>query len=294
MTVSGFGRRDAGPDQARPGCRRRARTPRGPGPGRRSRAPAGRRRGAAGGRSPSRSPARPAAPGSVSSSARDHRSAQRRAGTRSSVAPGQDAASSAAKPSSSAARRRRRRVREHRGDDLRRPGDHVVVEALPAGARQVGQPRAGGGQQVRRPLSLPVAWAASAALADRPVASCDLGHQGVVDRAEQRGAGGGQRDEVVLARGSRGRLLGCLGDPGGQRRARDGLGQVRPGRRPGRAAGGAGPRREPGRRRRRPQGLVEPGDGALASRSARITPPPWSAGTTASPAAARWSAASSR
>ncbi|SCF88870.1 hypothetical protein GA0115255_110096, partial [Streptomyces sp. Ncost-T6T-2b] len=48
----------------------------------------------------------PAEPGTVNSRARDHRSAQRRTGTRSRVAPGQDAASSAANPSSSVARRR--------------------------------------------------------------------------------------------------------------------------------------------------------------------------------------------
>ncbi len=49
----------------------------------------------------------PVAPGTVSSMARDHRSAHRRTGTRSRLAPGQDAASSAANPSSSVASRRR-------------------------------------------------------------------------------------------------------------------------------------------------------------------------------------------
>lgn len=48
-----------------------------------------------------------------------------------------------------------------------------------------------------------------------------------MDGAEQCGAGRGQCDEVVLARGSCGRLLGRLGDTRRQGRSRDGVGEPR-------------------------------------------------------------------
>lgn len=45
--------------------------------------------------------------------------------------------------------------------------------------------------------------------------------------AEQGGAGGGEDDQVVLARGAGRRLLGRLGDPRGQRGPRDGVDEFR-------------------------------------------------------------------
>ena len=47
-----------------------------------------------------------------------------------------------------------------------------------------------------------------------------------MDGAEQRGAGGGQGEEVVIAGGSRRRLPRRLGDLGGKRRAGDGAGEL--------------------------------------------------------------------
>jgi hypothetical protein len=82
-----------------------------------------------------------------------------------------------------------------------------------------------------------------------------------VDRAEQRGAGGGEGDEVVLCRGARRRLLGRLGDPAGERCARDGVGQCR---QPGHLGGLR--TQQPGDERlvtgvHRGEGVVDAGDG---------------------------------
>jgi hypothetical protein len=90
----------------------------------------------------------------------------------------------------------------------------------------------------------------------------NLGHQCVVDGAEQCGAGRGQGDEVVLARGSCCRLPSRLGDPGSKRRPRDGAGELG-------QAGSLGGLRTEQARDEDPveavdgrQGIVEPGDGS--------------------------------
>ncbi len=82
-----------------------------------------------------------------------------------------------------------------------------------------------------------------------------------MDGAEQGGAGGGQGDEVVLARGSGRRLPGRLGGPGGQGCSRDGVREFR------QARGLGGPGAQQAACERPVEGvdgrqdLVEPGDG---------------------------------
>ncbi|GAA3245837.1 hypothetical protein GCM10020256_73090 [Streptomyces thermocoprophilus] len=114
-------------------------------------------------------------------------------------------------------------VREHGGDDLGGAGDHVVVEALPAGAGQVAQPGAGGGQQVRCLFG----GAGRCGRLGGGAAGDLVGAGGdrVVRGAEQGGAGGGQGGEVVLAGGARGGLVGGLGDPRGERARGDRVGE---------------------------------------------------------------------
>ena len=260
MTVSGFGARDAGADQARSaavgGLEHRVHL--GLDGGRVFLQVDAERQQAAGRRS--RLPARPAAPGSVSSIARDHRSAQRRTGTRSSAEPGQDAPSSAAKPSSSVASRRSAGSGSIAETTCADPATTSWSRPRqPERARSDSQERAAA-QQVRWPAarrarcSRPWRWG-------RPVASATWAQQCVVDGAEQRGAGGGQGGEVVLARDPGRRLLGRLGDPGGERRPRDGL------REPRQPGGLGGLRAEQARDQdlvegvHGGQGLVKPGDG---------------------------------
>ncbi len=114
-----------------------------------------------------------------------------------------------------------------------------MVDALPPGARQIREPGAGGGEQVRHVLP---GGRRNRLLAARPARRLrHAGQQRVVDGAEQRGAGGGEREEVILARDSLRRLLGRLRGPGGQRRSRDGVGELRqPGGLGGRGAEQAG------------------------------------------------------
>ncbi|MDQ0793361.1 hypothetical protein QFZ58_001849 [Streptomyces sp. B1I3] len=107
-----------------------------------------------------------------------------------------------------------------------------MVDALPAAACQVGQPGAGGREQIRRlrwgcRFRCPVVVGPAGRLVD-------AGQQRVVDGAEQCGTGGGQGDEVVLARRPCRGLLGRFGDQGGQRGPRDSLGEC------GRTCGTAG------------------------------------------------------
>ncbi len=120
-----------------------------------------------------------------------------------------------------------------------------------------------------------------------------------MDRAEQRDAGSGESDAVVLAGGSGGRLLRGLGDAGRQRCARKGIGEL------GQIGGLGGP----GAQQTADEGpvegvhgghrLVEAGDGlgeqagALHFGRTERVPEyvrharPWSAGTTASRATGR-------
>lgn len=152
-----------------------------------------------------------------------------------------------------------RRVRKHRGDDLRRPGDHLVVHSLPSGAREVAEPGAGGGEQVHR--LLPVGRRDGLRTAGATGHLRDAGHQCVVDGTEQCGAGGGEGDEVVFARRSGRRLLRRLKDPGGQWCPRDGVREL------GQTGGLGGLRTEQTRDENLVEGVhgrqrfVEPGDG---------------------------------
>lgn len=98
-----------------------------------------------------------------------------------------------------------------------------MIDALPSGAGQIGEPGAGGGEQVRR--LVPGGLGGGRLAAGSAGRLFDTGHQRVVDGAEERGAGGGECDEVVFARGSARRLLGRLRDPRGQRRPCDGVGE---------------------------------------------------------------------
>ena len=98
------------------------------------------------------------------------------------------------------------RVRKHRRDDAALPRDHVVcrgpaIPSAPDRTARNGQRQAGSPVAARRALGRPTR------LRGRPVASATWAHQRVVDGAEQRGAGGGEGDELVLARDSRCHLL---------------------------------------------------------------------------------------
>ena len=71
------------------------------------------------------------------------------------------------------------RIRQHRGNDLRRPGHQVVIDALPSGPRQIAEQGAGGGEQVRcLQLAGHRCHSVAASAAGRLV---NTGHERVVD-----------------------------------------------------------------------------------------------------------------
>ncbi len=83
-----------------------------------------------------------------------------------------------------------------------------------------------------------------------------------MDGAEQRGPGGGQGGEVVLARGSCRRLPGRLGDRRSKRRPRDGTGKLCQAGRPGGLRTEQACDKDPVEGVDGRQGIVEPGDGS--------------------------------
>ena len=152
-------------------------------------------------------------------------------------------------------------VREHGAHHRRGAGDQVVVHPAPSGPRQVGQPRPGRGEQIRRLLRhLPLARARPR-LARPPGRLVEARRQRVVDRAENRDPRARQGDEMVLPRRPGPSLLRRLAHQHAQRRAPDRVGE----------AGQRGPRPDPRPQQsvgQRPveavhhgQGLLAPGDG---------------------------------
>lgn len=227
-----------------------------------------------------------AAPGTVSSRARDHRSAQRRAGIRSMDEPGQDAASSAAKPSRSVARRRS----AGSGSIAETTGAAPATTSWsmpchPERARSDSQERAA----VSRFAPCCAVGAGSVASARvRPVASSMrvISASWTEPRSAVRAAARATKWSSLAAPpaafSAASATLAASGVP-----ATAYASPVRPA-----LWAGCGRSRPATRARSKPSTASRASSSPVmssAKRSARITPPPWSAGTTASPATALWS-----